>query len=338
MNTARMTAAGVFVLGVLACVPVHAQDSPPAPATPPAEAPPPDRNAAPEPRPYDRVITKDARSDDGVFTVHRVGERLYYEIPATQLNKEFLWVSQIARTTLGVGQGGQPLGNRVVRWERRGNRVLLRSIAYDIVADRSLPIARAVEAANNDTILMTFNIEAMGKNDAPVIDVTRLFTTEVPEFSGRARVRSATFDAGRSFLERAVSFPENVEVEATHTYSTPVQIQNAAQGQQNPNQPRPGSASIVMHYSMVKLPEQPMMPRLYDERVGYFSVQQIDYGRDEHRAERRRYITRWRLEKKDPTLALSEPVKPIVYYIDPATPEKWVPIIKRGIESWQPAF
>ena len=271
--------------------------------------------------------------------MHRIGERLYYEIPAAQLNKEFLWVSQIARTTIGAGQGGQPLGNRVVKWERRGNRVLLRSIAYDIVADRTLPIAQAVEAANNDTILMAFNVEAVGKNDAPVIEVTRLFTTEVPEFSGRARVRSATFDANRSFLERAVSFPENIEVEATHTYSTPVQIQNNPQGPQaNANPPRPGSATVVMHYSMVKLPEQPMMPRVFDERVGYFSVQQFDYGRDEHRAERRRYITRWRLEKKDPTLALSEPVKPIVYYVDPATPAKWVPFIKRGIESWQVAF
>ncbi len=93
-----------------------------------------------------------------------------------------------------------------------------------------------------------------------------------------------------------------------------------------------------MHYSMVKLPDKPMMPRVFDERVGYFTVQQFDYGRDEHRAERRRYITRWRLEKKDPALALSEPVKPIVYYVDPATPAKWVPFIKRGIESWQAAF
>ena len=93
-----------------------------------------------------------------------------------------------------------------------------------------------------------------------------------------------------------------------------------------------------MHYSMVKLPEKPMMPRLFDERVGYFTVQQMDYGQDEHRAQSRRYIARWRLEKKDPNAALSEPVKPIVYYIDPATPTKWVPYLKRGIESWQEAF
>jgi len=93
-----------------------------------------------------------------------------------------------------------------------------------------------------------------------------------------------------------------------------------------------------MHYSMVLLPEKPMTPRLFDERVGYFSVRQMDYGKDEHRAPERRYITRYRLEKKDPSAALSEPVKPIVYWIDPATPAKWVPYLKRGVESWQSAF
>jgi hypothetical protein len=290
-------------------------------------------------RPYDRVITKEAKSDEGLFTVHRLGDRLYYEIPTAQLGKEFLWVSQIARTTIGAGQGGQAVGNRVVKWERRGNRVLLRGVSYDIVADRQQPIARAVEAANNDAILMAFNVEALGKDDAPVIDVTRLFTTEVPEFSGRARVRSRVFDASRSFVERAVSFPDNIEVQATHTYSTGVEIQGPVTTPQAlANQARPGSASVVMHFSMVKLPEQPMTPRIFDERVGYFSVQQFDYGRDEHRAQRRRYITRWRLEKKEPASALSEPVKPIEFYVDPATPSKWVPFIKRGIESWRPAF
>ena len=290
-------------------------------------------------RPYDRVITKEAKSDEGLFTVHRIGERLYYEIPVSQLNKEFLWVTQIARTTIGAGQGGQAVGSRVVKWERRNNRVLLRGVSYDIVADRRQPIAQAVEAANNDTILMAFNIEALGKDDAPVIDVTRMFTTEVPEFSGRARVRSRAFDAQRSFVERAVSFPDNIEVEATHTYSTGVELQGPVTTPQAAlNAARPGSASVVMHFSMVKLPDNPMMPRVFDERVGYFSVQQMDYGRDEHRAQRRRYITRWRLEKKDPAAAMSEPVKPIVFYVDPATPTKLVPFIKRGIESWQEAF
>jgi hypothetical protein len=340
MDTRRSLARSVFAvsltMAVLAASPARAQDPP---AQPPAQ--PERRDPSPEPRPYERVITKDARSDDGVFTVHRIGDRLFYEIPKAALDKEFLWVSQIAKTTLGVGWGGQAAGNRVVRWERRGNRILLRNVSYAVVADSRLPIARAVKAANYDAILAAFNIEAFGKDDAAVIEVTRLFTTEVPEFSVRSRIRSRQFDANRSFIERAVSFPENIEVEATHTFTSPPEIQNQ-QGpptpQQLQNAIRTGSASVVMHYSMVKLPETPMMPRLFDERVGYFSGAQMDYGQDEHRAPQRRYISRWRLEKKDPQAAMSEPVRPIVYYVDPATPSKWVPFIKKGIESWQPAF
>ena len=306
------------------------------------------RLAEPDPKPYDKVITKDATSKPGIFTVHKVKNKTYYEIPASELDKDFLWVSQIARTTLGVGYGGQADGNHVVRWERHGNRVLLRSISYDIVADDKLPIARAVHAANNDTIIMAFNIEALGKNDAPVIEITRLFSTEVPEFSARTRLRARAFDASRSFLETVHPYPTNIEVEATHTFTSPTDTVTTGGGRgPTPRTPapgfggagmRPGSATVLMHYSMIKLPEKPMQPRLFDARVGYFSVRQEDFGRDEQRAPHRTYITRWRLEKKDPNAELSEPVKPIVYYVDPATPTKWVPYIKAAIESWQPAF
>jgi hypothetical protein len=313
------------------------EPAPPA-ATPPA--PNPGRGGAlQEPRPYDQVITKEAKSDTGVFTVHRIRDRVYYEIPKQELGKEFLWVSQIARTTLGAGWGGQALGDRVVKWERVNNRVLLKNVVYDVVADRNAPIGRAVAAANNDTIIMSFNVEAVGKDEAPVIEVTRLFTTDVPEFSARTRLRARGLDGSRSYLERAVSFPTNIEVEATQTYTAPTDA--PANPQQLPAQlqgMRGGSATVVMHYSMVKLPEQPMVPRLYDDRVGYFSIRQYDYSQNEHRSPQRRYITRYRLEKKDPSAELSEPVKPIVYWIDPATPTKWIPWIKRGIEDWQPAF
>src|SRR5689334_1153936 len=299
-----------------------------------------------EPKPYDRVITKDAKSDAGVFTVHNVKDKIYYEIPKSELNKEFLWVSQIAKTTLGVGYGGQAAGNRVVKWERHGNRILLRNVSYDVVADPSLPVSRAVQAANNDTIIMAFNIEAFGKDDSAVIDVTRLFTTEVTEFSARTRLRARGFDATRSFIEKTKSFPTNIEVEVSQTYTSAPETIPAGGGggpQPAPNPFAQGmragtNATVVMHYSMVKLPEHPMMPRLFDERVGYFTVQNTDYGVDEQRAPRRTYITRWRLEKKDPNAELSEPVKPIVYYVDPATPTKWVKWIKKGIEDWQPAF
>ena len=306
------------------------------------------RAQEPEIRPYDRVITKDARSDDGIFTVHRIKDRVYYEIPKARLGREFLWVSQIAKTTLGAGYGGQAAGNRVVRWERHGDRIFLRAISYDVVADAASPIARAVDASNYSPIVMAFNVEAVGKEDSAVIDVTRLFTTDVPEFSGRTRVGARAFDASRSFVERTVSFPENIEIEATHTYNNPPDTA-AAGGRGGPPTPAPGGGrgatplrtgthSVLMHYSMVLLPEKPMQPRLFDDRVGYFSVRNLDYAREEHRSQQRRYITRWRLEKKDPNAALSEPVKPIVYWIDPATPTKWVPYMKKGVESWQAAF
>jgi hypothetical protein len=298
-----------------------------------------------DPRPYDRVITKDAKTDEGVFKIHTIKDKIYYEIPKSELDKEFLWVSQIAKTTLGVGYGGQAAGNRVVRWERKGNRILLRNISYEVVADPRLPVSRAVQASNNDTVIMAFNVEAIGKDDAAVIDATRLFTSEVTEFSARTRLRARGFDASRSFVEKTKSFPTNIEVEVSQTYTSPPDLSPAGGGgpQPAPNPFAQGmragtNATVVMHYSMVKLPEKPMMPRLFDDRVGYFSIRKYDYGLDEQKAAERRYITRWRLEKKDPNAPVSEPVKPIVYYVDPATPAKWVSWIKKGIEDWQPAF
>ena len=317
------------------------------PATPGGQDRPGRPDQQPEIKPYDKVITKEAKSDEGVFTVHTIKEKFYYEIPKSELGKEFLWVSQIARTTMGVGYGGQAAGNRVVKWERKNNRILLRNVSYEVVADPSLPVARAVQAANNDTIIMAFNIEAFGKDDSCVIDVGKLFTTEVTEFSARTRLRARGFDPTRSFIEKVKSFPTNIETEVSQTYTSPPDMTPTGGGGPGPQPPpnpfaqgmRAGTnATVVMHYSMVQLPEKPMMPRLFDERVGYFTIQQTDYGVDEQRAPKRVYITRWRLEKKDPNAELSEPVKPIVYYIDPATPTKWAKWIMKGIEDWQPAF
>jgi hypothetical protein len=297
----------------------------------------------PEPviRPYEKVITSEAVTKKGIFTVHQIKDKLYYEIPKSAFDKDFLWVSTLAKTTLGAGYGGTSAGNRVVRWERRDRRVLLRNISHEVVADEKEPIARAVKASNHDTILMAFNIEAVNKIGDPVIEVTRLFTTEVTEFSVRRVLRARGFDSSRSFIETVSAFPENINVEATQTYTSPPETPGLP-GAPSPPPPmfamRQNTGTVVMHYSMVKLPEKPMMPRLYDERVGFFNLRQTDYGVDEHRAPERKYIIRWRLEKKDPGAAVSEPVKPIVYYVDPATPTKWVPYIKKGIEAWQPAF
>jgi hypothetical protein len=324
--------------------PALQEPAPTPPAEPAAgEQAPPGRGGRgqppPQPRPYGDVITSAARTDDGIFTLHRINDQLFYEIPRAELGKDFLWVGTIKRTTIGAGYGGQAAGNRVVRWELATNRVLLKTIDYSIVADASAPIARAVADANNPAIARAFNVAAFSPSGDPVIDVTSLFSTEVPELSVRGRIGARGFDGARTFIEKAVSFPENVNVEVSQTYTTPIDAGAAAgAGRGGRAGLRGNSATVVTAYSMVKLPETPMMPRLFDERVGYFSRSVHDYGRGEHRAELRRFITRYRLDKRDPAAEISEPVKPIVYYVDPATPAKFVPWVRRGIEDWQPAF
>ncbi len=341
----------VLALALYICSSMNAQDPAPAPApsetpsTPAAPGPArPGSASLQDPQPYDKVITKDAKSKKGVFTVHQIKDKYYYEIPNAEFGKLFLFNTRIAKTAIGVGNGGQELSSRVVYWELNANKVYLRSVSYDIVADPKAPIAEAVRASNNNAILMSFPVAAFGPfRLSAVIDVTRLFTSDVTEFSARQRLNASTMDSSRSYIERVSPYPENVEAEASHTYTR----SPTPPGTQTTTPPaalfggggmRPGSATIVLHYSMVKLPEKPMTPRLFDERVGYFSVEQMDYSRDEQRAPHREYISRWRLEKKDPAAALSEPVKPIVYYIDSATPTKWVPWLKRGVEDWQRAF
>ncbi len=134
--------------------------------------------------------------------------------------KEFLFNTQIAKTTIGVGYGGQQLSSRVVYWELKGNKVNLRSVDYDVVADPKTPIAQAVQAANNNAIIMSFPVAAFSadKNSA-VIEVTRLFSTDVYEFSARQRLNASSMDASRSYIERVSPYPENIEAEASHTYT-----------------------------------------------------------------------------------------------------------------------
>lgn len=325
----------LFVLAFAATA-VIAQDPPPETPAGPGGARP---GASTDPQPYDKVITKDAKTKKGVFSVHQVKDKFFYEIPKAELDKEFLLVSQIAKTSIGVGYGGQALNRRVVRWERNENKIYLRNINYSIVANSSLPIAEAVQNSNNDSIIMAFPVAAFGPNDSVVIDVTRLFSTDVFELSARQRLSATALDPTRSYIERISSFPTNIEARSSMTYTRAAAPAGAGgPGGAAAGGMPPGSATVVLHHSMVKLPENPMMPRLFDERVGYFSVGTMDFGRPEHRAQQRTFITRWRLEKKDPNAEMSEPVKPIVYYVDRATPAWLVPYTIRGVEKWQKAF
>jgi hypothetical protein len=285
------------------------------------------------------VITSEAKTRRGLFAVHRVADRLYFEIPVKELNKDMLVVGRYARAAASVPGGpgfgeyaGDEFGERTVRWERTGNRVILQSISFAITADSTLPVYRAVQNSNFGPVIAALNVEAYGPDSAAVIDVTRLFTTTIPEL---AAIRGQV-DATRSFIERAVAFPENVEIEATQTGT-------AAPTPGIPGQPiaaGPAPArSVLAHWSLVKLPEQPMRPRRADERIGLFTAQTVDFGTNEQRAATRRFATRWRLECSAERIGnLCVPKKPIVYYVDPATPDVWKPWIRKAITDWQPAF
>jgi hypothetical protein len=254
-----------------------------------------------------------------------VGDKLFFEIPRRELGKEMLVLTRTVAggSTTGFFGGG---GSQVVVWERDRNRVLLRRQSHSIAADTAAAIYRAVAAQRLGPIIASFNVESFGPDSAAVIDVTRLYTTNVTEFAG---VNAVVPD--RSFIESAAAFPENVNVEATQTGTQPLP-------QGSPPGTRPTTVTARIHWSMMKLPENPMRARLHDKRVGLGSVTYIDYSRPEHRAQERRFVRRFRLEKRDPNAALSEPAKPIVFWIDPATPEWLVPYVKKGVTDWDVAY
>lgn len=282
-------------------------------------------------KPYDEVITKEAKSDKGLFTTHIVGDKLYYEIPPEALGQELLWVTQISQTTAGFSYAGMPVQDRVVRWEKRGEQVLLRDVQYDIraVANKNDAISEAVAKSSLAPIITALPIRAFGKDQAVVVEVTDLFKRDVKEFSAVRALNAQSMDTARSFVEEVKSFPENIETKVLATFPlAPAQGGNASSG-----------ITAVVHHSMVKLPERPMKPRKLDSRVGYFSVGFTDFTDDSDQdAKPVQYITRWRLEKKDPKAEVSEPVKPIVFYVAREVPDKWKPFVKAGIEDWQPAF
>ncbi len=291
------------------------------------------RPAAAQPRPYRNVITAAARSREGLFKTHRVGERVYFEIPRRELGREMLVVVRPA-------SGGSPTefwgggGTRVVAWEREGNRVLLRARMYATTADTTMAIYRAVRAQNYGPIIASFAVESWGPDSTAVIEATRLFTSNIPEFT---LVNS--IQADRSYVEYVASFPDNVNVLVTQTGTAPPAAGPGGGGGQGAGTPpRQFATTQRMQWSMVKLPEQPMRPRLHDRRVGLGSVTMIDFGRPEHEAVERRYVRRYRLEKKNPAAAVSDPVKPIVFWIDAATPDWLKPYVVQGVNDWRAAY
>ena len=289
-----------------------------------------------KPKKYDDVITKDAKTFPGVFLVHRLGEKIYFEIPQDAMGKLMLWTIEVAKGPPGVSWGGRSLGNRVIRWERRGNKVYLWNVTFEKRAGGNA-ILKAVESANMDSIIMAFDVAAEGKDRSCVIQVESLFLKDVPDFSIRRAIPGASaVDAARSYLEQVKAFPRNIEIRSAITFrggsaglTSGRRIGGAATGK---------SYTAVLHYSIVQLPDQPMTGRYFDPRVGYFTRSFEDYSGKRGWMENRKFIARFRLKKKDPKAAISEPVNPITFYLSREVPEKWRPYMKKGVEDWNIAF
>lgn len=291
---------------------------------------------------YSQVVTKDAVTDEGLFKVHKVDKKYLYEIPFNKLDKDMLWVTRIAKIPTGLGGGymnaGSKTNEQMVNWTRFQDKILLKSKSYANIADSTKAISASVKVNNYEPTLFAFDIEAFSTDSTSVvIDVTSLFNTDVPAISGlssrlRKTYKVKRLDPKRSFINSVKSFPENIEVKQDFTFnaSEPSTLRATE------------SISLQINQSMILLPEQPMQPRISDPRVGFFTVSQYDFGSDELKADEKTYIRRWRLEPKDPEAyakgELVEPVKPIVYYLDPGTPENLKEYIKQGIEDWQKPF
>ena len=227
------------------------------------------------------------------------------------------------------------MSEQVLKWEKFDNNIFLKQASYSKFANDSLPISIAVSNSNFEPIISSFKIAVKNKDhNSYVIDVTNLYKSDVKMFgfpqSSRKGYKISSLDSKLSFIESIRSFPLNIEVKHIKTYKS--------------SNSRNGQISMVLNNSMVLLPKEPMKRRYFDERVGWFTSAQTDYGIDNQEAETVRYLDRWRLEVKDEDVEkfkngeLVEPKKPIVYYLDPATPEKWRKYLKDGIEDWNVAF
>ena len=280
-------------------------------------------------------IVSEATKDEGLFNVYKKEEKYYFEIPDSLIGREMLMVTRVAKMSVSIPLTQHKLNEQVLRWDKKGKNFLLRENSYVNFANDSLPISEAVVNSNFEPILFKFKIEA--RNDSlntSLIDVTSLFNSDVkplgyPQRSRKSR-KISSLDTKLSYIESIKSYPKNIEARHVKTYRS--------------SETESGTVSMEINNSMVILPKTPMKRRYFDERVGWFTNSQTDYGIDNQEAKTVKYLKRWRLEVKDEDIEkfeageLVEPKKPIVYYIDPATPKKWRKYLKQGVEDWQIAF
>jgi hypothetical protein len=285
-------------------------------------------------------MPQEVRSFPGVFTVHVVCDHVLFEIPPTLLGRDMLLNTEFSALSAGVEKlaPGAVVDSRVVRWVRRGNKVFLENVRYEMRAENGSGLDRGVESTQLNTVLIVLEAVAEGKEGAPIIDVTSMYTDTPKGFAMEFKqyFKMSTNDPKRSYIDSVKVFPQNIEVGFHQTW---IPDQKDLEASYKPgNTPIPAALGFSFHTSMLLLPEKPMTGRYSDPRVGYFEVEFRDYGTMRNRGVNRGFITRYRLEKKDPAAPLSDPVKPIVFYISHEVPEKWRPYLKRGIEAWQGPF
>lgn len=310
-------------------------------------APPPATSSTPAPastapktgiRPYKEVITDKAKTDKGLFKVHRLDNKYFYEIPDSLFDREMLVVTRYAKTpTVDGTYGGEELNEQVWKWQRRDRQVFIRIPSYRNVAAQETEMFQAVRNSNLDAVLSSFDIKAINTDsNSVVIDVTELYSKDVPSLGLPQTLRTlykiTTMDESRTYIDTIKSFPINIEARSLKTY----------RATDPPGDKSIGSMTVEIHNSMLLLPKIPYQARFSDDRVGFFGQSQTDYGLDAQKAKVTRYIRRWKLEPKDPDAykrgELVEPKKQIVYYIDPATPAKWRPYLIAGVKDWNVAF
>jgi hypothetical protein len=341
------------------------RDQPPVPApaqtpTAPAPAAPPAMPGAgqqkPGPKPYKDIITAKAKSSKGLFTVHKVDDKYYFEIDEKLFGREIMAITRYTKVAGGGGiYGGELANQNVVKFEKGpDNKIFMRVVTIISVADSSQPIYKAVSNSNLDPIAAAFDIKSLGKDSSgAVIEVTDFFKGDNQvvslNASAKRRFNLTMLQADRSFIETIKSFPINTEVRTVKTFSA--SSAGASFGAPSPfpsaSLPAANAAGVVTletNTSFIILPEKPMKKRMNDIRVGYFADDYTIYSDDQQKVETEDFIVRWRLEPKPEDVEkwkkgeLVEPKKPIVYYVDPATPKKWRPYLIKGVNDWQAAF
>ncbi len=290
--------------------------------------------------PYSEVITAEAETDSGLVTIHRVDEKLYFEIPDSLLGRDMLLISRLAKVPDELGaylNAGRKLAERMIHWNRMDDRILLKPVSTVSVAADSLPISQSVDANTFEPVLAIFDIVTISPDSsAVVIEVNDLFTEDAAAVSGipsgaREQWEIRGLDNDRTFINFARSYPRNVEVRHTLTFQA---TGDPALGR--------GVFSVQLNQSMVLLPKELMTTRECDIRVGYFDVERVNYGSDKLKAAEECFINRWKLVPSDMEAyrqgELVEPVEPIVFYVGQAVPTRWKPYVKHGIEEWNEAF